>query len=88
MGWVKILSYLLLYLWNYTQVESTLFNTTMQNHILWQLMFSWIEFLQELTSSAGEDVVLAMNTFIKRLLAVSDPNQMKVSLFTAEQMFY
>ncbi|KAG6435828.1 hypothetical protein SASPL_100706 [Salvia splendens] len=35
---------------------------------------------QELTSTAGEDVVLAMNTFIKRLLAVSDPNQMKTSL--------
>lgn len=36
--------------------------------------------IKELTSSAGEDVVLAMNTFIKRLLAVSDPNQMKTSL--------
>ncbi|XP_059633594.1 uncharacterized protein LOC132276257 isoform X2 [Cornus florida] len=35
--------------------------------------------LKELTSSAGEDVVLAMNTFIKRLLAVSDPGQMKTS---------
>lgn len=32
--------------------------------------------------------MLAMNTFIKRLLAVSDPNQMKVSLVTAEQMLY
>lgn len=38
--------------------------------------------LQDLTSSAGEDVVLAMNTFIKRLLAVSDPDQMKVCLLT------
>ncbi|KAH8515018.1 hypothetical protein H0E87_003752 [Populus deltoides] len=28
--------------------------------------------LKDLTSSAGEDAVLAMNTFIKRLLAVSD----------------
>ncbi|GMJ10587.1 hypothetical protein like AT1G63610 [Hibiscus trionum] len=36
--------------------------------------------LKELTSSAGEDVVFAMNTFIKRLLAVSDPNQMKTSV--------
>ncbi|CAA2997505.1 uncharacterized protein LOC111393882 [Olea europaea subsp. europaea] len=36
--------------------------------------------LKELTSSAGEDVVLAMNTFIKRLLAVSDPSQMKTSV--------
>jgi hypothetical protein len=33
---------------------------------------------QELTSTAGEDVVFAMNAFIKRLLAVSDPEQMKV----------
>jgi hypothetical protein len=38
--------------------------------------------LQDLTSSAGEDAVLAMNTFIKRLLAVSGPDQMKVSLKT------
>ncbi|KAF9622236.1 hypothetical protein IFM89_030278 [Coptis chinensis] len=35
--------------------------------------------LKELTSSAGEDAVLAMNTFIKRLLAVSDPTQMKTT---------
>ncbi|RRT53149.1 hypothetical protein B296_00012953 [Ensete ventricosum] len=36
------------------------------------------KFMQELASSAGEDVVFAMNTFIKRLLSVSDPAQMKV----------
>ncbi|PSS31202.1 Vitamin K-dependent protein like [Actinidia chinensis var. chinensis] len=36
--------------------------------------------LKELTSSAGEDAVLAMNTFIKRLLAVADPAQMKTSV--------
>lgn len=36
--------------------------------------------LKELTNSAGEDAVLAMNTFIKRLLAVSDPDQMKKSV--------
>ncbi|GMH27354.1 hypothetical protein Nepgr_029197 [Nepenthes gracilis] len=36
--------------------------------------------LKELTSSAGEDVILAMNTFIKRLLAVSDPGQMQTSI--------
>ncbi|OAY67460.1 hypothetical protein ACMD2_06698 [Ananas comosus] len=36
--------------------------------------------LKELTSSAGEDVVFAMNTFIKRLLAVSDPAQMKTAV--------
>ena len=38
-----------------------------------------MSFVQDLTSTAGEDVILAMNTFIKRLLAVSDPAQMKVS---------
>ncbi|XP_059278885.1 uncharacterized protein LOC132033046 [Lycium ferocissimum] len=36
--------------------------------------------LKELSSTAGEDVVLAMNAFIKRLLAVSDPSQMKTSV--------
>ncbi|EFH62655.1 hypothetical protein ARALYDRAFT_474995 [Arabidopsis lyrata subsp. lyrata] len=34
----------------------------------------------ELTSTAGEDVAVAMNTFVKRLLAVSDPNQMKTNV--------
>lgn len=43
---------------------------------------------QELTSSAGEDVVLAMNTFIKRLLAVSDPSQMKVHYCRCFQFLY
>lgn len=38
------------------------------------------KYMQELTSSAGEDVIFAMNTFIKRLLAVSDPAKMKVKL--------
>ncbi|KAJ6804419.1 uncharacterized protein M6B38_183145 [Iris pallida] len=36
--------------------------------------------IKELTSSAGEDVVFAMNSFIKRLLAVSDPAQMKTTV--------
>ncbi|KAJ3672340.1 hypothetical protein LUZ60_007061 [Juncus effusus] len=36
--------------------------------------------LKELTNSAGEDVVFAMNTFIKRLLAVSDPTKMKTTV--------
>ncbi|CAN1781894.1 hypothetical protein LINPERHAP1_LOCUS15594 [Linum perenne] len=36
--------------------------------------------LKELTSSAGEDVVVAMNTFIKRLLVVTDPEKIKVCL--------
>lgn len=34
--------------------------------------------MQELASGAGEDVVFAMNTFIKRLLGTSDPENMKV----------
>ncbi|KAF8377719.1 hypothetical protein HHK36_031103 [Tetracentron sinense] len=37
------------------------------------------EIWRELTNSAGEDVVLAMNAFIKRLLAVSDPALMKTA---------
>lgn len=36
--------------------------------------------LKDLASSAGEDVIHAMNTFIKRLLAVSDPDQMKTNV--------
>lgn len=36
------------------------------------------KYMQDLTNSAGEDVVFAMNAFVKRLLAVSDPAQMKV----------
>ncbi|KAM0893180.1 hypothetical protein ACQ4PT_025271 [Festuca glaucescens] len=36
--------------------------------------------LKELASSAGEDVVFAMNAFIKRLLAVSDPKHMKTAV--------
>ncbi|KAK8956418.1 hypothetical protein KSP40_PGU019842 [Platanthera guangdongensis] len=36
--------------------------------------------LKELTSSAGEDVIFAMNTFIKRLLAASDPAKMKTAV--------
>ncbi|CAH2046907.1 unnamed protein product [Thlaspi arvense] len=37
---------------------------------------------QELTSTAGDDVAVAMNTFVKRLLAVSDsdPKQMKTNV--------
>ncbi|KAL3514856.1 hypothetical protein ACH5RR_027573 [Cinchona calisaya] len=36
--------------------------------------------LKELSGTAGEDVILAMNTFIKRLLAVSEPSQMKTTV--------
>ncbi|URE25119.1 hypothetical protein MUK42_02409 [Musa troglodytarum] len=36
--------------------------------------------LKDLTNSAGEDVVFAMNAFVKRLLAVSDPTQMKIAV--------
>lgn len=51
-----------------------------QNELLEYLKSLEPQNLKELTSSAGEDVVLAMNTFIKRLLAVSDPHQMKTSV--------
>ncbi|XAR61557.1 hypothetical protein NMG60_11016013 [Bertholletia excelsa] len=51
-----------------------------QNELLEYLKSLEPQNLKELTSSAGEDVVLAMNTFIKRLLAVSDPSQMKTSM--------
>ncbi|GER26148.1 adenine nucleotide alpha hydrolases-likesuperfamily protein [Striga asiatica] len=43
------------------------------------LDFFYVTVNMELTSSVGEDAVAAMNTFIKRLLAVSDPSQMKTS---------
>ncbi|XVE56270.1 hypothetical protein DITRI_Ditri03aG0225000 [Diplodiscus trichospermus] len=51
-----------------------------QNELLEYLKSLEPQNLKELTSSAGEDVVFAMNTFIKRLLAVSDPDQMKASV--------
>ncbi|RDX77840.1 hypothetical protein CR513_41970 [Mucuna pruriens] len=50
-----------------------------QNELLEYLKSLEPRNLKELTSSAGEDVVFAMNTFVKRLLAVSDPSQMKTS---------
>ncbi|KAL6011890.1 hypothetical protein ACLOJK_002356 [Asimina triloba] len=50
-----------------------------QNELLEYLKSLEPQNLKELTSSAGEDVVLAMNTFIKRLLAVSDPSLMKTT---------
>ncbi|XP_022772576.1 uncharacterized protein LOC111315249 isoform X3 [Durio zibethinus] len=48
-----------------------------QNELLEYLKSLEPQNLKELTSSAGEDVVFAMNTFLKRLLVVSDPEQMK-----------
>ncbi|KAK7283450.1 hypothetical protein RIF29_12972 [Crotalaria pallida] len=51
-----------------------------QNELLEYLKSLEPRNLKELTSSAGDDVVLAMNTFIKRLLAVADPSQMKTSV--------
>ncbi|KAK2995095.1 hypothetical protein RJ640_020735, partial [Escallonia rubra] len=51
-----------------------------QNELLEYLKSLEPQNLQELTSSAGEDVVLAMNTFIKRLLSVADPGEMKTSV--------
>lgn len=52
-------------------------NVNGSNEILEYLKTLEPQNLKELTSSAGEDAVLAMNTFVKRLLAVSDPTQMK-----------
>ncbi|KAK4275056.1 hypothetical protein QN277_018197 [Acacia crassicarpa] len=54
-----------------------------QNELLEYLKSLEPHNLKELTSSAGEDVILAMNTFIKRLLSVSDPSQMKTSVSEA-----
>ncbi|XP_010473607.1 PREDICTED: uncharacterized protein LOC104753032 isoform X2 [Camelina sativa] len=51
-----------------------------QNEILEYLKSLEPQNLKELTSTAGEDVAVAMNTFVKRLLAVSDPNQMKTEV--------
>ncbi|WJX42324.1 hypothetical protein P8452_29572 [Trifolium repens] len=51
-----------------------------QNELLEYLKSLEPRNLKDLTSSAGEDVVFAMNTFIKRLLAVADPSQMKTSV--------
>ncbi|CAH8300310.1 unnamed protein product [Eruca vesicaria subsp. sativa] len=53
-----------------------------QNEILEYLKSLEPQNLKELTSTAGEDVAVAMNTFIKRLLAVSDtdPKQMKTNV--------
>ncbi|CAL9071295.1 unnamed protein product [Musa textilis] len=51
-----------------------------QNELLEYLKSLEPQNLKELASSAGEDVVFAMNTFIKRLLSVSDPEQMKTSV--------
>ncbi|KAH7669163.1 GrpE nucleotide exchange factor coiled-coil-containing protein [Dioscorea alata] len=50
-----------------------------QNDLLDYLKTLEPQNLKELTSSAGEDVVFAMNSFIKRLLAVSDPAQLKTT---------
>ncbi|XP_057833842.1 uncharacterized protein LOC131044513 isoform X1 [Cryptomeria japonica] len=48
-----------------------------QNEILEYLKSLEPQNLQELTSSAGEDALDAMNTFVQRLLGVSDPAQLK-----------
>ncbi|PRQ27332.1 hypothetical protein RchiOBHm_Chr6g0304221 [Rosa chinensis] len=51
-----------------------------QNELLEYLKSLEPQNLKELTNTAGDDVVVAMDTFIKRLLAVSDPSQMKASV--------
>ncbi|KAF8096183.1 hypothetical protein N665_0316s0028 [Sinapis alba] len=57
-------------------------STNEQNEILEYLKSLEPQNLKELTSTAGEDVAVAMNAFIKRLLAVSDadPKQMKTNV--------
>ncbi|XP_015573701.1 uncharacterized protein LOC8267865 [Ricinus communis] len=55
-------------------------STNGQNELLEYLKSLEPQNLKELTSSAGEDAVLAMNTFIKRLLAVADQEQMKTAI--------
>lgn len=50
-----------------------------QNELLQYLKTLEPQNIKELTTSAGEDAIFAMNTFIKRLLAVSDPAQMKTT---------
>ncbi|KNA09718.1 hypothetical protein SOVF_150980 [Spinacia oleracea] len=55
-------------------------STNGQNELLEYMKSLEPQNLKELTSTAGEDVILAMNTFIKRLMAVSDPAQMKTSV--------
>ncbi|KAJ6829090.1 uncharacterized protein M6B38_359790 [Iris pallida] len=51
-----------------------------QNELMEYLKSLEPQNIKELTSTAGEDVVFAMNSFIKRLLAVSDPVQMKATI--------
>ncbi|CAN8277040.1 unnamed protein product [Cochlearia groenlandica] len=53
-----------------------------QNEILEYLKSLEPQNLKELTNTAGEDVAVAMNSFVKRLLAVSDsdPKQMKANV--------
>lgn len=55
-------------------------STNGQNEILEYLKTLEPHNLKDLTSSAGEDAVLAMDTFIKRLLAIADPSQMKTNV--------
>lgn len=55
-------------------------STNGQNELLDYLKSLEPQNLKELTSSAGEDVIFAMNTFIKRLLSVSDPAKMKTTV--------
>lgn len=51
-----------------------------QNELLEYMKSLEPQNLKDLTSTAGEDVIVAMDTFIKRLLAISDPAQMKTSV--------
>ncbi|CAN6480894.1 unnamed protein product [Victoria cruziana] len=53
--------------------------TNGENELLAYLKSLEPQNLQELASGAGEDVVFAMNTFIKRLLGTSEPENMKTT---------
>ncbi|KAL3689765.1 hypothetical protein R1sor_016074 [Riccia sorocarpa] len=59
------------------QLESSRVASRGRNELLEYLKSLQPQNLQELTSTAGEDALEAMNTFVSRLLGVSDPTQLK-----------
>lgn len=59
------------------QLEAQQRATRGRNELLEYLKSLEPQNLQELTTTAGEDTVEAMNTFITRLLGVQDPGQLK-----------
>ncbi|KAL2631796.1 hypothetical protein R1flu_016482 [Riccia fluitans] len=59
------------------QLDSTRRASRGRNELLEYLKSLQPQNLQELTSTAGEDALEAMNTFVTRLLGVTDPAQLK-----------